>query len=191
MWFPEAFAVPSNDTATIAELLVNKIMERHGAPRTLLSDRGSKFLSSLLKEVCYLMDTKKVFITSYHPQCDGLVERFHGNLTGFPCTYCKQWPERLGEILEPSPFCLPCFTIWHYRWIIFLHAVWERTTPTYGCFPTSTVGNFSVHSRALCMSCRTYWDCSQNCQGEYSTCTATHERLSWQDGSAAQIQPWW
>lgn len=57
--YPEAFAVPSIDAPTIADLLVNEILPRHGAPRTLLSDRGSNFLSSLVKEVCFLMDTKK------------------------------------------------------------------------------------------------------------------------------------
>lgn len=66
--FPGAFAVPTIDAATFADLLVNEIIARHGAPPTLLSDRGSNFLSSLVKEVCYLMDTKKVFTTFYHPQ---------------------------------------------------------------------------------------------------------------------------
>lgn len=42
---PEVFAVPTIDAATIADLLANQIMKRHGAPRTLLSDRGSNFLS--------------------------------------------------------------------------------------------------------------------------------------------------
>lgn len=76
--YPEAFAVPTIDAPTIADLLVNEILPRHGAPRTLLSDRGSNFLSRFVKEVCFLMDAKKTFTTSYHPQCDGLVERFNG-----------------------------------------------------------------------------------------------------------------
>ena len=76
--YPEAFAVPTIDAPTIADLLVNEILPRHGAPRTLLSDRGSNFLSCLIKEVCFLMDTKKTSTTSYHPQCEGLVERFNG-----------------------------------------------------------------------------------------------------------------
>ena len=101
--FPEAFAVPSIDAATIADLLVNEIMARHGAPRTLLSDRGSNFLSSLLKEVCYLMDTKKVFTTSYHPQCDGLVERFNGTLAQSLSMYVssdqKDWDKYLNPVL--------------------------------------------------------------------------------------------
>lgn len=74
--FPEAFAVPTCDTATIVDLLVNETISPHGAPRTQLLDRGSNFLSSVVIEVCYLMHTNKAFSTSYHPQCDGLVVRF-------------------------------------------------------------------------------------------------------------------
>ena len=101
--YPEAFAVPSIDAPTIADLLVNQIMPRHGAPRTLLSDRGSNFLSQLVKEVCFLMNTKKVFTTSYHPQCDGLVERFNGTLAQSLSMYVsssqKDWDRYLNPVL--------------------------------------------------------------------------------------------
>ena len=76
----EAFAVPSIDAATIAGLLVDEILCRHGAPRTLLSDHGGNFLSKLVSEVCRIMNTRKLNTSAYHPQSDGLVERFNGTL---------------------------------------------------------------------------------------------------------------
>ena len=101
--YPEAFAVPTIDAATIADLLVNHIMPRHGAPRTLLSDRGSNFLSSLVREVCFLMGTKKEYTSSYHPQCDGLVERFNGTLAQSLSHYVssdqKDWDRYLNPVL--------------------------------------------------------------------------------------------
>ena len=82
---------------------MNQIMPRHGAPRTLLSDRGSNFLSQLVKEVCFLMNAKKVFTTSYHPQCDGLVERFNGTLAQSLSMYVsssqKDWDRYLNPVL--------------------------------------------------------------------------------------------
>ena len=45
----EAFAVPNIDARTIANLLVERILARHRAPRTLLSDRGTNFLSNLVR----------------------------------------------------------------------------------------------------------------------------------------------
>ena len=50
--WPEAFALPSIEAPRIAELLVNEIVARHGAPRVLLSDRGPNFMASIVKEVC-------------------------------------------------------------------------------------------------------------------------------------------
>ena len=76
----ECFPVPSIEASVIARLLVDEIFCRHGAPGTLLSDQGSNFLSSLVSEVCKLLNTKKVNTTAYHPQTNGLVERFNNTL---------------------------------------------------------------------------------------------------------------
>ena len=53
------------------------MITRHDVPSVLLSDRGSAFLSKLLKEVYELMGMKKANTTAYHPQTDGLVELQH------------------------------------------------------------------------------------------------------------------
>ena len=37
-------------------------------------------MSKLLKEMCQLMGIKKTNTTAYHPQTDGLVERFNRTL---------------------------------------------------------------------------------------------------------------
>lgn len=101
--WPEAFAVPSIDAATIARLLVNHIVTTHGAPRTLLSDRGSNFLSALVRSVCDLLNTKKVNTTAYHPQTDGLVERFNHTLCQSVSMYVsrdqKDWDTHIPAIL--------------------------------------------------------------------------------------------
>lgn len=70
--WPECFAVPTIDAPVVADLFVNEIIGSHGAPRKLLSDRGTNFLSKLIREVCLLVNT-----TAFHPQCDGLTERFN------------------------------------------------------------------------------------------------------------------
>ena len=42
---------------------------------------GQEFLSKLMGEVCEVLGVRKVNTTSYHPQTDGLVERFNRTLT--------------------------------------------------------------------------------------------------------------
>ena len=79
--WPEVFPVPDQSALTIAKLLIEKVISRHGVPAELLSDQGAAFLSKLLREVCELMVIHKLNTTAYHPQTDGLVERFNCTLT--------------------------------------------------------------------------------------------------------------
>ena len=48
----EVFPVPSVEATVIAHLLIDEIISRHGAPRVLLSDRGTNVLSRVVSEVC-------------------------------------------------------------------------------------------------------------------------------------------
>ena len=73
--WPEVFAVPDQTANTIARLLVEEIVSRHGVPSEVLSDRGKAFLSGLMEEVSKLLGFHRVNTTAYHPQTDGLVER--------------------------------------------------------------------------------------------------------------------
>ena len=75
------FAVADQTAATIARLLVKEIVSRHGVPSEILSDRGRAFLSGLMQEVETLLGFRKVNTTAYHPQTDGLVERYNKTLT--------------------------------------------------------------------------------------------------------------
>ena len=78
--WPEAFPIPNMDAGTVARILVDEIISRHGSPRTLLSDRGTNFLSSLIQEVCKIFRIQKLNSSSYRPQTQGLVERYNSTL---------------------------------------------------------------------------------------------------------------
>ena len=79
--WPKVFATSDQTSLTVAELLVEHVIPRHGVPSELLSDRGTAFLSQLMLDVYKLMGITKTNTTAYHPQTDGSVERFHRTLT--------------------------------------------------------------------------------------------------------------
>ena len=77
--YPEAIALPSTEATRIArELIV--LFSRMGIPEEILTDQGTNFMSALLEEVYRMLHIKRIRTTPYHPQTDGLVERFNGTL---------------------------------------------------------------------------------------------------------------
>ena len=50
--WPEAFALKDTKAETIAEVLINEVICRRSAPRRLLSDQGTNFLSEVVAAVC-------------------------------------------------------------------------------------------------------------------------------------------
>ncbi|KAE8899714.1 hypothetical protein PF003_g16089 [Phytophthora fragariae] len=78
----EAYPVASLDTITFVNIMVDEVLSRHGLPERLLSDRGSNFISELAKSFYETLGIKKLYGAAYHPQTQGLVERFNGTLIG-------------------------------------------------------------------------------------------------------------
>jgi len=70
----EAWAIPDMEELTIAKKLVEEFISRNGAPEMLTSDRGSQFMSNLIREICSLMGTRQRFTTAYNPRANGQAE---------------------------------------------------------------------------------------------------------------------
>ena len=77
--YPEAVPLPSVEATKIAKELVN-LFSHVGVPDEIPRDQGSNFMSSLLEEIHQLLHIKRIRSISYHPQTDGVVERFNGTL---------------------------------------------------------------------------------------------------------------
>ena len=73
----EAFAIPDQETATIAWCLVDQFICRFSVPHQLHSDLGRNFETFVIKDICKLLGIEKTRTTPYHPQSDGFVERFN------------------------------------------------------------------------------------------------------------------
>ena len=62
-------------------------------------DQGQNFESKLMAEVCELLEIKKTRTTAYHPQSDGMVERFtqtlEAQLSKFADHNQRDWDQHL------------------------------------------------------------------------------------------------
>jgi hypothetical protein len=75
--WPEAIPLASITAAYCARVLFAGWVSRFGVPATITSDRGAQFTSALWAGLCSLLNIQHSAMTAYHPQSNGLVERFH------------------------------------------------------------------------------------------------------------------
>ena len=71
----ETKALESAKALDVANAFVQTVILRHGAPESILSDRGKAFISEIMTEVFKLLKTNHNTTVAYHPQYNGLCER--------------------------------------------------------------------------------------------------------------------
>ena len=88
----EAYPIPNQEATTVASKLTDEFFFRFSPPEQLHSDQGRNFESDVIAEVCRLLGVTKTRTTPYHPQSDGLVERFNRTLLDMLATAAREQP---------------------------------------------------------------------------------------------------
>jgi hypothetical protein len=92
----------SDDASHIASLFFREIVRLHGMPRTIVSDRDTKFLSYFWKTLWAKLGAKLLFSTTCHPQTDGQTEVVNRTLSMLLRTMIKknlkEWEECLPHV---------------------------------------------------------------------------------------------
>ena len=78
--WPEAIPIKDTRAETCAQALLTHWIARFGIPTSITSDRGAQFESKLWDSLLSLLGIEKHRTTSFHPQSNGIVERFHRQL---------------------------------------------------------------------------------------------------------------
>ena len=78
--WPEIVPIKDLRAETTTQAFLHSWVSRFGIPETVTSDRGSQFTSEVWKTALYSLGIRPTFTTSYHPQCNGIVERFHRDM---------------------------------------------------------------------------------------------------------------
>jgi len=68
------------DANSCTHVLISQWVSHFGLPLAITPDRGVQFTSQLWESMTKLYGTKLHCTTAYHPQANGLVERFHRHL---------------------------------------------------------------------------------------------------------------
>lgn len=97
--YVETMALPSGTSEEIAKFFISNILLRHGAPRALVSDRGRSFLAQLLQDVLRACSVVHTPTSAYHPQTNGLTERFNHTLSDMLAFYISARHDNWDSVL--------------------------------------------------------------------------------------------
>lgn len=100
--FPEAIPLRNIKAKNVVKALI-KFFTMVGLPRSIQSDQGTNFMSGLFQQVMYQLGMKQYKSSAYHPESQGVLERFHQTLKNMLQMYCvdkeKQWDEGVHLVL--------------------------------------------------------------------------------------------
>jgi hypothetical protein len=87
-----------------AQLFVDNVFRLHGLPRTIVTDRDTRFVGNFWRSLFSLLDVKLTPSTSFHPQTDGQTERTNRILEQVLRNYVNQRQDNWDLCLAPAEF---------------------------------------------------------------------------------------
>ena len=89
----EVYPIKNQEAQTVSRKLIDEMFCRFSPPEQLHSDQGRQFESNLIAEICKMLGIKKTRTTPYHPQGNGMVERFNRTLLDMLATTTRNHPD--------------------------------------------------------------------------------------------------
>ena len=62
---------------SVQEAFLHHYIGHYGVPLTVICDNGREFTAGLFRDFCECLGIKQKFVTAYHPQANGAIERVH------------------------------------------------------------------------------------------------------------------
>lgn len=98
--WPEAIPIIDTKAETVAKAFYLNWISRFGIPTQLTTDQGVQFESELFFELNKLLGTQRFRTTPYHPQANGIIERWHRTFkNAIKCHANTRWMETLPTIM--------------------------------------------------------------------------------------------
>ena len=120
--WPQAIPLQDMTAESVAEAFAHGWVASFGVPATITTDRGGQFGTAIWSQLMATWGIKNVTTTAYHPEANGLVERFHRRL--------KEALLALGNDAGPQ---------WFWRLPLVLLAIRTTVKPDVGATPADLV----------------------------------------------------
>ena len=97
-----AVPVKNHRAATVSRCLYESVVAYFGAPRSILSDRGTEFTSIIWETLSQMLGAKIKLTAPYYPQGNAVIERSHRTLNNMLRTMLLEKERREWSSLIPS-----------------------------------------------------------------------------------------
>ncbi len=67
----------------LAEVIIDVVVRHHGVPESIVTDRGSLFISKFWSLLCYFLGIKRKLSRAFHPQTDGQIEKQNSTMEAY------------------------------------------------------------------------------------------------------------
>jgi hypothetical protein len=94
----------NNDATHIANLFFKEIVRIHGLPKSIVSDKDTKFIGHFWRTLWKKMGTNLMFILAYHPQMDGKTEVVNKILGDLLRSLVKEHHSSWDNVLPQAEF---------------------------------------------------------------------------------------
>ncbi|CAF4756647.1 unnamed protein product [Rotaria sp. Silwood2] len=101
----DLFALRQTTATDIANILINEVVCRYGAPSYILSDNGPQFVSQLFNEICTLLGIKRKFTANYYPQTN-MSEQVNRTLKAQIAIYTQRRPNLWDQEIQKLAFAI-------------------------------------------------------------------------------------
>ena len=101
--WPEARAVPQANAQNAAKFIYEELICRHSTINIIHSDQRTHFVNKTISDLMKRFDMKHHKVTAYHPQANGLVERFNETLKKTLAKLSEEF-DQWDDLIPPALF---------------------------------------------------------------------------------------
>ena len=124
--YPAAYPLRTITTRSVVRAL-SQFISIFGIPKVIQSDQGSNFSSCMFSQVLKQLRVQHNQSSAYHPQSQGVLERFHQTLKSILRAYCtelgKDWEEGLPWLMLAAREVVQESTGFSPNELVFAHTV--------------------------------------------------------------------
>ena len=110
----------------LAEVIPDIVVQHHGLLDSIVTDRGSLFISKIWSSLCYFLGIKQRLLTGLHSQTDGQTERQKSTIEAYLWAFvnfekndlAKLLP--MAEVVEVWGFLLYMFMMILSLWAVYI-----------------------------------------------------------------------